>query len=118
MPARIAVFIECLANNRAGDVGISVYLKIRARRVECRRKISRGGDVDGLSGRWISRTDSIKLKVPGYTALINYVLSFYADITVEIDFDMHIRFNVDAAGDVAGRVNCDVSLGCSDLFDG
>src|SRR5205823_9942033 len=97
MPAGIAVLVECLGNNRAGDVGIAIYVKVRARRVECRRKISRRGNVDRLSDRWISRTDSIELKVPGDTALVNNVPGFYANVTVEIDFDMHIGFNVNAA---------------------
>ena len=74
-------------------------------------------NVDGLSGRWISRTDSIELKVPGYTTLVNNVPSFYANVTVEIDFDMHIRFNVDTASDVAGHVNCDIGRGRSNLID-
>src|SRR5205823_14264131 len=117
MPAGIAVLVECLANNRAGDVGIAVYVKVRARRVEGRRKISRRGNVDRLSDRWISRTDSIELKVPRYTALVNNVLSFYADVTVEIDFDVHIRFDVDAASDVAGHVNVDIGLGAANLID-
>src|SRR6476469_2320479 len=117
MPAGIAVLVECLANNRAGDVGIAVYVKIRARGVECSRKISRRGNVDRLSGRWITRTDSIELKVPGDTALVDNIPSFYANVTVEIDFDMHIGFNVNAASDVAGHVNINVSLGCSNLID-
>src|SRR5690348_10907694 len=100
MPAGIAVLIECLANNRARDVGIAPYLSISARGVECGREISRRLNIDRLSGRWISRTDPIELKVPGDTALIYNVPSFYADTTVEIDFDVHIRFYVDAAGDV------------------
>ncbi len=111
MPAGVAVFVKCLANNRPGDIGIPVYVKIRARRVECRRKISWRGNVNGLSGRWISRTDSVELKVPGDTTLVNNVPSFYTNIAVEINFDMYVGFNVDTAGDVAGRVNCNVSLG-------
>src|SRR6476660_5562030 len=117
MPAGVAVFVKCLANNRPGDIGIPVYVKIRARRVECGRKISRRGNIDRLSGRWIGRTDSIELKVPGDTTLVNNIPSFYANVTVEIDFDMHIGFNVNAASDVAGHVNIDVSLGCSNLID-
>src|SRR6476619_890848 len=117
MPAGIAVLVECLADNRTGDVGIPVYVKIRARGVECRRKISRRGNVDRLSGRWISRTDSIELKVPGYTTLVNNIPSFYAYATVEIDFDMHIRFNVDTASDFTGHVNCDIGRGCSNWID-
>ena len=30
---------------------------------------------------------------------------------------MHVRFNVDAASDIAGYVNIDVRLGCSNLID-
>src|SRR4030095_257813 len=113
MPAGVAVFVKCLANNRSGDIGVPVDVKIRARRVECGRKISWRCNVNGLSCRWISRTDSIELKVPGDTTLVNNVPSFYTNIAVEINFDMYVGFNVDAAGDVAGRVNCNVSLGRS-----
>src|SRR5215470_15010940 len=97
MPAGIAVLIECLANNRARDVGIAPYLSIGARGIECGRIISWRLNIDRLSGGWISRTDSIELKVSGDTALVNNVSSFYANISVEIEFDMHIRFDVDAA---------------------
>src|SRR5690349_24679455 len=117
MPAGIAVLVECLAHNRANDVRIAFNLKVRARGIECRRKISWRVNVDRLSGRWISRTDSIKLKVRGDIALVNNVPGFYVDITVEIDFDMDIRFDVDAASDVARHVNIDVCLCGSNLVD-
>ena len=110
MPAGVAVLVECVANNRTGDVGVAPYASNRAWGVECRSIISRRLNIDGLSGRWISRTDSVKLQVPSYSTLVNNVPSFYANVTVEIDFDMHIRFDVDAASNVAGHVNFDVSL--------
>src|SRR5215813_3786779 len=108
MPEGISVFVESLANNRAGDVGIAPYRSIGARGVECGRKISRRLNIDRLSGRWIGRTDSVELKVPGDTALVNNVPSFYGNVTIEIDLDMYIRFNVNAASNVTGHVHCDV----------
>src|SRR5437764_2485932 len=117
MPAGITIFVECLADNRASDVGIAPYLSIGARCIECGGIISRRLNINRLSGRWISWTDSIELKVRGETGLVNNVARFYADVSVEIDFDMHIGFNVDAASDVAGYVNIDVSLGGSNLID-
>ena len=117
MPAGVAVLVECLANNRARDVGIAPYLSSGARGIECGRIISRRLNIDRLRGCWISRTDPVELKVGGETALVNNIARFHGDVAVEIEFDMHVRFNVDAASDIAGYVNIDVRLGCSNLID-
>src|SRR5262249_42069565 len=117
MPAGIAVLVECLANNRARDVGIAPYLSIGARGIECGRIISRRLNIDRLSGRWISWTDSVELKVRSETALVDNVARFYAEVSVEVDSDMNIRFDVDAASDVAGHVNINIGLGGPNLID-
>src|SRR6185312_6169811 len=105
------VSVEALANDGPNDIWIAVHRKIRARRIEGRRKATRRIDIDLLHRALIGRTDSIELKISGDVALVVHIARFQVHVAVKENPQMNFWFYINGPGNVARHVNINIGLG-------